>query len=187
MRLDAETEEKLKSEAVAYLKDGKPDWDIPHTLLTVHWMRELIDAEGGDERILVSTMYLHDIGYPKLKKGYTFDDLMKSKQSHDEIGAKPAKPILEKLGYPEAEVKEITTLIGHHYKKDRLDSHNAQLVLEADGLAKIDWEHIPPNFDKENSLKYLEYFKGRNLPKFKTETGKRFLKDLLAKSESYWG
>src|SRR3989338_379729 len=87
----------------------------------------------------------------------------------------------------ESEVKEITTLIGHHYKKDRLDSHNAQLVLEADGLAKIDWEHIPPNFDKENSLKYLEYFKGRNLPKFKTETGKRFLKDLLAKSESYCG
>ncbi len=76
MSLDAKTEEKLKSEVLRYLEMGKPEWYIPHTLASVFWMRKLIESEGGDERILVTTMYLHDIGYyALLKKGYGFDDI----------------------------------------------------------------------------------------------------------------
>jgi HD superfamily phosphodiesterase len=61
MKLDKETEGKLKAEALKYLEKGKPGWDIPHTLASVYWMKRLIEKEGGDERILVTAMYLHDI------------------------------------------------------------------------------------------------------------------------------
>ncbi|MFH0979268.1 MAG: HD domain-containing protein [Candidatus Woesearchaeota archaeon] len=186
MNLDQKTEEKLKSEAIKYLKNGKPDWDIPHTIFSVDWMRKLMQEEGGNERILVTAMYLHDIGYPKLKRGYDFDDMIKSKKHHAELGAERSKRILKRLGYSAEEMKEIVYLIGSHYNKDNIDTRNRQLVIEADGLAKIDWERVTPNFDKENCLRYLDYFKGRTVPKFKTKTGKKLLKRVLKKAEDYW-
>lgn len=187
MKLDKETEEKIKSEAIKYLKNGKPDWDIPHTLISVDWMRKLIEKERGNERILITVMYLHDIGYPQLQKGYDFDDLIKSKKNHAEIGAIEAKKVLMNIGsFSEDEISEICKLINGHYEKDNIDTLHQQLVIEADGLAKIDWERVTPNFDKENCLKYLEYFKSKTVPKFKTKTGKRFLKIVLQKAEKYW-
>jgi putative nucleotidyltransferase with HDIG domain len=185
MKLDKQTEEILKQESINYLKECKPDWDIPHTLASVDWMKKLIEKEGGNERILVTAMYLHDIGYPKLEKGYNFDDLMKAKKNHAETGAEKAENVLIKLGYSADEIKEIIFLIASHYHKESINTRNQQLVLEADSLAKIDWENVKPNFDKENTLRYFEYFKGRSAPRFKTETGKKFLKELMQKAEHY--
>lgn len=187
MKLNKEIEEKLKSEAIKQLKNGRPDWDIPHTLLSVGWMRKLIEKEGGNERILITAMYLHDIGCPRLQKGYDFDDMIKSKKNHAEIGAVEAKKILRNIGvFSDNETSEICKLIKGHYEKDNIDTFRQQLVIEADGLAKIDWERITPNFDKENCFKYLDYFKGKTVPKFRTKAGKKFLKTILEKAENYW-
>ena len=90
------------------------------------------------------------------------------------------------LEYSPTEVKTIIKLVGDHYNKENINTHDLQLVIEADGLAKIDWERVTPNFDKENCLKYLDYFKGRTAPQFRTNTGKRSLKELLQKAENYW-
>tara|TARA_Y100000310_G_scaffold321602_1_gene379481 strand:+ start:359 stop:922 length:564 start_codon:yes stop_codon:yes gene_type:complete len=186
MKLDEQLEERLKSEAIKHLEQGKPDWDIPHTLATVYWMRQLIEKEGGDERILVTTMYLHDIGYDNLKQGYNFDDLMKTKMTHAEISVREAENILKRLEYSNNEIKEIIDLVRYHDTLDNIDTPNRQLVMEADCLAAIDWERVTPNFDKENTQKYLDYFKETKVDKFQTETGKRLLKELLQKAENYW-
>jgi len=185
MNLNPKLEKKLKEIAIKYLEKGKPRWDVPHTLATVYWMRKLIEKEGGDERILVTAMYLHDIGYPRLQKGYNFDEMIESKKNHAEIGAEEAKKILRELKYSPSEIKEIAYLIGNHYKKENINTHNMQLVLEADGLGKIDWERVPPNFNKESLIRYIEYFKKRIVDKFKTETGRKNLKKLLKKTENY--
>ncbi len=186
MKLSPQTEEKIKEIAISYLKECKPDWDIPHTLNTVEWMKRLIKREGGNEKILITTMYLHDIGYPKLQKGYDFDDLMESKKNHAELGAIEAKKILKGLGFfSESEIMEIAELISGHYEKNNIDTFHQQLVIEADGLSKIDWYHVTPNFDKTNLARYFEYFKMRTLPCFKTQTGKEFTKDLLEKAKIY--
>lgn len=68
MKLDKGKEEEIKAIAIRHLKEGKPEWDVPHTLASVDWMRKLIEREGGNEKVLVTAMYLHDIGYPKLRK-----------------------------------------------------------------------------------------------------------------------
>jgi len=79
--LDSKLEEKIKLRAFEYLKRGKETWDIPHTLSAVHYVRELIKKEGGDEKILVTTMYFHDTGYPALAKDYDFGDLLDAKKN----------------------------------------------------------------------------------------------------------
>jgi len=63
--------------------------------------------------------------------------------------------------------------------------HNRQLVFEADSLAQIDWQQVTPNFDQENCLKFLEYFKRRS-DKFKTATGIKARDKLLAQCNNYW-
>lgn len=185
MRLDPKLEKELKEIAIKYMEQGMPEWGHPHMLATVYYMRKLIEKEGGDERILVTAMYLHDIGY-QLKKKYGFDDVIKAKKNHAELSAEEAEKILKKLKYAKEEIKEIIYLIGNHYKKKNINTHNMQLVIEADGLSKIDWERITPNFNKEDTLKYLEYFKGKIPGKFKTKAGKKYLKQLLYKAEHYF-
>jgi len=186
MKLDKETEEKLKKEAIKCLKEGKPDWGIPHTLASVHWMRRLIEKEGGDEKILVTTMYLHDIGYPVFRKRYSFDDVMQAKEEHVTRGVKIARRILKKLGYPSSEIDKIAHLIEIHDKLDEISTKDEILVMEADGLAQIDTEKVKPTLDKENHLKFLKHFREERIPRFKTKTGKKLLKQLFPIVEKYF-
>lgn len=195
MSLSQELESRIKAVAISYLEKGKPNWDIPHTLRAVYWMKELIKKEGGDEKILVTAMYLHDIGYPNLKKGYNFNDLIKSKPDHSKLGALEAKKVLEDFEeFSKEEINKISRLIENHDNKELIltlnpeeneYSHNQILVRESDGLSKLDWYNVTPNFDKENTTKYLEYFRKRSVPCFKTQTGKKFLKEVLQKAEEY--
>lgn len=195
MNFSKELEEKVKSKAIEYLEKGKPNWDIPHTLRAVYWMKELIKKEGGNEKILVTTMYFHDIGYPNLQEGYNFNDLIKSKPNHSKLGAFEAKKVLGNFEeFSEEEIEKISKLIENHDNKELIltlnpetdeYSHNQILVRESDGLSKLDWYNVTPNFDKENTAKYLEYFKERSVPCFKTETGKKFLKEVMQRAEKY--
>jgi len=186
MKLEKQTEEKLKNKVLQFLKKGRQGWDIPHALAAVHWIKKLIEKEGGDERILVPTMYLHDIGYTNLEKGYGLDDVMALKEAHVKIAIKESEEILTDLGFSETETKKIIDLIKHHDEFDNLDTHNGILVMEADSLAQIDWERVTPTFDKENCLDFLKDFREIRVPKFKTKTGVHFLNIVLPKAEHYW-
>jgi hypothetical protein len=190
MKLNKELEWKIRTEAVKYLVNCKPGWDVPHTYNCVRWIRKLIQKEGGNEKILVTAMYLHDIGYPKLKIGYNFKTIMKSKVNHAERGAKLTKPILEKIGgFSKKEIEEIVDLVKNHSKHDKADSFNKKMVMDADGIAMLDWEVVPPTMNKKGfmdfMLKYYEKERGKN--RWHTETGKKILKIFLKESYKYWG
>lgn len=195
MNLSKELEEKIKTITMSYLEKCRPDWDIPHTLRAVHWIKELIKKEGGNEKILIIAMYLHDIGYTPLQVGYNFEDILESKKNHAEIGAIKSKKILKDLSeFSKTEINKICSLIAHHHLRNEKiiinwmtdeDSFNQLLVIEADGLAKIDWYHVTPNFNKEDIIKFLEDFKNRTLPCFRTKTGKKFVAEILQKAEEY--
>jgi HD superfamily phosphodiesterase len=179
MKLDKQTEEKVKAEAIKFLEMGKPKWGIPHTLAAVYYIRKLIEKEGGDERILVTVMYLHDAAYPKFKEKYSFDDVLNAKKYHMTEGAKLAKEILSKLNYSSDEIKQIAHLVEVHDKLDRLSSHDEILVMEADTLAQIDTDRTVKTLDDKSYKEFLEHLKKRRVPLFKTETGKKLLKPLL--------
>ncbi len=181
MNLDAKLEEALKSRAIAYLEKGRPDeFDVTHTMKAVEFMKELIEAEGGDERILVTAIYLHDIGYPGLiKDGYSFDEVIDSKQAHMVKGAAEAEVVLTELGYSPSEIEQIVYLISNHDRMEEIDKSSEpglQLVFEADSLGQLS---VPPTFKGKDYVKAIADFEEKRKPRFKTARGKRLLEPLL--------
>lgn len=187
MILNKQVEEQIKKAVLPLLKQGRSDWDIPHTLDTVSWMKKLIQKEDGNEKILITTMYFHDTGYPVLKKGYNFEELLESKEDHADIAANNAKMVLPKLSFSKTEIVKIVRLVKNHDKYIRQNeyTHDGQLVFEADSLGQINWNVVNPNFDKTNCLKFLNYFQTSRKEIFKTKTGKKYLKKLLNSAIKY--
>lgn len=189
MKINKKIEEKIKKEAVKLLKNGKPNWDIPHTLDAVRWMKRLVKAEGGNEKVLVTVMYFHDTGYPILEKGYSFKESLESKKSHALRGSLNARKILSKISnFSQEEINEVAFLVKNHDNHKNIKTHDRQLIFEADGLAQIDWKVVKPNFDKKNCLEWLEKYFEKERPenKWKTDTGKKYMKKLLKEAYNYW-
>ncbi|MEA1926339.1 MAG: hypothetical protein U9M90_03845 [Patescibacteria group bacterium] len=188
MELDYEVENKIKVKALEYMKKSRPGWNVPHLHAAVFYMKKLIDIEGGNSKILLPAIYLHDIGYAGLlSNGYTFNDNQKVKKEHMIIGANMSKEILNEINvFSESEVNQICMLISIHDDLEKIKGHDIQLVFEADSLAQIDVDKVKPNFDEENYLKFLADFKKRRVPLFKTKAGRDFLKMILPKSECYF-
>jgi hypothetical protein len=186
MKLDPLLEKKLAKISLSYLSRGKPGWDVPHTMSTVHWMKTLLEHEKGNERILITTMYLHDIGYfGAFKKGYSKKDVDNMGIAHMERGAEEAKKVLKKLKYTDKEIQKIAKLIRHHGYLEKAKTHEQIMVLEADGLGQIDVDRVKPTYTKEDYLRFLDVFAKRRIPKYKTRTGKYHLKKLLAQARAY--
>lgn len=191
MKLGRKLENRVKKEVLKMLKKGKPDWDLPHTLDSVKWMKKLVKYEGGNEKVLVTAMYFHDVGYTSLPRGYSYEDVTKVKKERDhaKVGARMAGVILEKIGgYTDREIEKIIHLVRLHSRHTNIKSRERQLVFEADGLAQINWHECPPNFDKKNCLEWLEKYLSveRPMKRWKTKTGKKYFRHLLKKSETYW-
>jgi hypothetical protein len=148
-------------------------------------MKEIVASEGGDEKVLVTVMYLHDIGYAgALKNGYTLEDRIEAKSKHMQIGSELAKEILSKLDYSKEEIEIIVYLISVHDKLDDLKSKEELLVLEADSLAQID-PIVGNSFGEEEFAKYVSIFDRRRAPKFVTPTGKKLLKEYATKNKLF--
>lgn len=188
MNFNKNLEERLKSKVMVYLEKGKPGWDIPHTLTSVYYIKKLIKKEGGNPKILITTMYLHDIGYCGLfKKGYGFENVMGNKSEHMKRGADEAEKILRELGsYNGNEIRQIVHLIEVHDKLDELITHDEILVMEADSLAQIDVKKVKPTFNGEDHLKFLQHFENDRIPRFKTKTGRELLDKLFERAKNYF-
>ncbi len=192
MELEKDSEEKIKKIVLEKIgTGGRGEWDVPHTLCSVKWMKRLIGENEGNERVLIPTMYFHDSCYPDYKAGYSYEESRKMKEEHAKRGAKFAKKTLEKIGgFSQEELEEIYRLVSIHDIHDDIkkDDLNRQLVFEADGLAQLDWEECPPNFDKENCLKWVKkYFEvERPIELWRTELGKKSIQKLKIKAKAYW-
>ncbi|MCX6786178.1 MAG: hypothetical protein NTZ18_05045 [Candidatus Komeilibacteria bacterium] len=191
--LDQGLEQKVKNEALTYLKKGKPVWDVYHALKSVEYMKELLKHEGGNGRILITATYLLNIGYGLTniakEKEIGFVTVLKFKQQHAILGSQEAEKVLRKMGdFTEEEIKEITRLVLVHdewwntYTKDFVKNFNDFMVTEADTLGMID-PAVPQNFSIEDQKKFLEEsLLPFRAPLFKTLYGKVKLKELIGKA-----
>lgn len=180
MKLNKKTEARLKSIVIKYLKKEGPSFDVPHTKSSVNWMKRLLKKEKGNAKILVSVMYLHDIGYyGLLEDNKSLDKRIKAKKQHMKRGAELSRKILKKLGgFSVGEIRTIANLINTHDILDRKRNPDEQLVFEADGLAMID-KKIPITISKKEYNRFLNVFRRRRIPDFKTKSGKRFLSKFI--------
>jgi len=190
--LDQSLEQKVKDAALQRLKKGKPVWDVFHTLKAVDYMKQLLINEGGNARILLSAIYLHDIGYSLTKisgkKEIGFTTVLTYKQQHALLGSKEAEKILRQINeFTEEEIKEIVRLVFVHDEwwntriKDFDANFNDFMITEADTLGMIDPE-VPQNFSAEERARFInEELIPFRIPLFRTIYGKVKLKELLQK------
>jgi len=188
MKFDPKAEEQLKEIVLKILEHGRPNWDIPHTLAAVHWMKELLKKESGDERILIPAMYLHDIGYSQVDATFTdFKSTVSASADHMRNGVIIAEPILKLLNFSEEETKEILLLVEVHDKVELITTPNEILIFEADSLAQMDTDRAVSNFNEEDRKKFLESFRQKRLNNFRTKTGKKLIKNLCEKARKFYG
>ena len=178
---------QLEERVLEILKLGRPNWDVPHTLATVYWMKELLKTESGNEKILISTMYLHDIGYSKTKGDFnTRKGTVDAKDDHMKNGVIIAKPILESLDYNKDEIDEILHLISVHDNIEELSSQNEILVFEADSLAQINISRAKSNFIGNDKIEFIKKFEEKRFPIFKTKIGKELVQILFKEAKEFY-
>ena len=188
MELDATIEERLKKRVLEVLERGRPGWDGPHTLAAIYWLKELIGAEGGDARMLVPAMYLHDIGWTRSDFENNWQSIRNAKNVHMEKGVQMSRPILAELGFSKTETDMILHLVGMHDKLEEISTTAEQLVFEADSLGQIDVERVRSTFKtKEDRQKFIASFETRRASRFKTSSGKRFLAQILPQAKKFYG
>lgn len=126
-----------------YLKTRSND---RHTLYCYTFAQHLLTIHAeADPDVVLPAMLLHDVGWstvPEDKQLLSFGPHMRYpelRRRHEREGARIAAEVLTKLGYSEARIAEIRTIIdGHDTRKASL-SINDSLVKDADKL----WCYTP--------------------------------------------
>lgn len=176
-------EELLKEKVIPYLEQGRPKWDVPHTLAVVKWMKILIENEDVDSEILIPAAYLHDVGYYKMFKDVAnYKDVIDAKKNHMDKGPEIAKKILEELNFEK--IEEIIELVRKHDNYTNIESHYEQLLFEADTLGALDANIKYGTYNKEDRKKYLQSVREKRLRYVKTEIGKKEIIKFLELIES---
>lgn len=184
MKLEKEIEEKLIKEVHNIFADDKFVYE--HTLSTARCMKELVSKEGGNEKVLVTAMYLHDIGYAGLIKGKpAFDAYVAVKPKHMILGAERAVEILIRLGgYSKNEIEQIVHLVSVHDKLNDLKTRDEFLVFEADSLGSID-PAVENAYNEEDLARSVKSFEEWRAPRFVTKTGKKLLVKFARENELF--
>jgi hypothetical protein len=119
-----------------------------HTKISVEFGFKLLEAEGGDEEVVIPAIMLHDVGWKEVPediqlKGFgpkvTLPELTKI---HEDEGVKIAKDILEKINYDSNKAEEILRIVGGHDSGKEPISLNDKLVKDADKLFRYTKEYI---------------------------------------------
>jgi len=178
---------KIEEFALSFLRQGRKEWDEPHTRAVVFYSGEIAKSESLDVLVLKTAAQLHDIGYFGLFNGDESKNLgqvMDRKTMHMVNGAKLAKEFLDKPEisgyYTEDQKEEIIHLVSVHDKIEELSTRNELVLMEADTLGAIDIDKVATTFGKEDGRKYTEgELLRRRYPKFVTETGIQFFNKLF--------
>jgi hypothetical protein len=119
-----------------------------HTEISIQFAYKLLEAEGGDEEVVVPAIMLHDVGWKEVPeelqlKGFgpkvSLPELTKI---HEEEGVKIAQHILEKVNYDSNKAEEILRIVGGHDSRKEPISLNDKLVKDADKLFRYTREYV---------------------------------------------
>lgn len=171
-------EQYLIDTVLPQLREGRADWDEPHTKKVVHYVKKIVQNNldrGLDLDVLVVVAYLHDYGYR-----YFFDELKEGptggrpKKEHANKSAEywitiRNNPVFD--GFGQDQKDRIEHLIRVHDEIEVLDDIDELVFMEADTLGAI---AMPSNVDPQ-SMQYRNYIarvKERRLPRFITDYSK---------------
>ena len=139
-----------------------------HHFLKVHAFARLIGlAEGLDEHtqsVLEAAALVHDIGIHPAEAKYGSS----AGKYQEELGPAEAEKLLTGLGWPEADIRRISFLVGHHHTYTAIDGPDYQILVEADFLVNL--------FEGNASREAIETAYRQM---FETGTGKRLMREMF--------
>jgi HD superfamily phosphodiesterase len=133
------TYKKIYKLAKPFLRTRK---NLIHTKIALRYALKLLKSEKGDEGVVIPAIILHDVGWSAIPENLHLTAFgpnpsnPKLARVHELEGAKIAKPLLGKLHYPPAKIKEICQIIQGHDSRKRPLSWNDRMVKDADKLTR---------------------------------------------------
>ena len=184
---------QVEQYALQFLRQGRPQWDEPHTRAVVYYAEELTQAVRGDALVVTTAAWLHDIGYFGLFEGPTsggYQAVSAQKALHMEVGARLADEFLRRPGvaefYTQEQRQRVVHLVRVHDLLEQLAALDEIVLMEADTLGALDVRRVRPTFDYESGLRHLEEVRTRRAPRFQTALGKRYLEEVLPLRVAYF-
>ncbi len=151
-----------------------------HTRISHHFAVRLLEKAGGDPKVVIPAILLHDIGWhaiPVSQHADAFGPFVKKpelQRFHETEGARMAGEILTDLKYSSHRIRQIQDIIsGHDTRLEPLNFNDA-IVKDADKLWRYSYEGFTTDYKRlrktpRDCLKWLV----ESIPKwFFTETAK---------------
>lgn len=180
----------LQNTILPELEKGRKDFDRPHTVAVVYWMKKLLEQLKNpalDSQVLITAAYAHDWGYIGLFEGVDAHDprvIKERKPLHMEKGAQYISQLIDdKLSsFFTPEQKAATAhLVFMHDKVEELQTEEEILIMEADTMGLLDASRVSPSFSKaDNDVFMQQQFYGRRLLRFMHPYAKEKAQELAA-------
>jgi len=155
--------------------------NVLHTRIACSFARRLLEAEGGDEAVVLPAIMLHDIGWKSVPEelhlkafGPRGNDLAINR-IHEVEGARKAREILQQVGYDPELIDEICEIILGHDSRERALSLNDAIVKDSDKLWRFsaDALRVDPKRFKVSPVVHAHWL-GRQIDRwFITETARK--------------
>ena len=125
---------------------------------------EMEHVDASTLFILEAAALTHDIGIHLCEEKYGSSN----GKLQEKEGPAIAEKLLKELQFEEKVIERVKYLIAHHHTYDAIDGIDYQILVEADFLVN----YFEDGLDKEHIKKSAEKI-------FKTETGKKIVKDMF--------
>jgi len=126
-----------------------------HTRIAFSFALKLLETEGGDERVVLPAVILHDVGWkfvPEDKQLQAFGPRsidVRLNRIHEVEGSKKAREILREVNYDPDLIEEIAEIILGHDSRQEALSLNDAIVKDSDKLWRYSNQSLeidPPRF-----------------------------------------
>jgi HD superfamily phosphodiesterase len=146
---------------------------IGHASRVARYAEEIFKEEGGDQAVVLSAAYLHDIGIKEAERKYKST----AARYQEEEGPPIARDILSRLGASPEMIDEVCDIIGHHHHSRPQETVNFKVVYDADLIVNLEEKKKDAPVDSERLSTLIE-------KAFLTESGRKLAKRVLLHSET---
>lgn len=194
--LSRSLETLIANQILPELKLGRQDFDLPHTLAVVYWIKQLLQNEAShlNQKVMIISAYAHDWGYVGLfnKSGSSNNPkiISQKKADHMTIGANKITHLLTSqfsAEFSPTEISKIANLVKKHDLVEALQTEEEIALMEADTLGMLDVNRVKPTFNKKDNQHFInQQIYARRLPKFIHPVAKETAQKLANKRLKYY-
>ena len=162
-----------------------------HTRISVGMAVALMETEGGDPKVIIPAVILHDVGWKQVPEDMQLKAFGPAatapelNRTHEVEGVKTARLLLQQVAYDRMLASEILFIIDGHDSREEAVSVNDAIVKDADKLWRYTTEGFAIDIGRfgETYQEGLARLKEHLENWFLTATGKKYALSLLSKLE----